>query len=66
MTNEEDIKYEPSIGDDAKFIDDDVDEDIIENEIIDDDDGMVDRFNLISESYIGIYVHHLDEDQQDT
>ena len=39
---------------------------IIENDIIDDDDDMVDHFNIISESDVGIDVDQLDEDQEDT
>ena len=57
LTDEEDIlEDEPGIGDDATIIDDDVDEDIIENDIIDDDGDMVDHFNTVSESYVGIDV----------
>ena len=66
LTDEEDIEDEPSVGDEATIIDDDVDEDIIENDIIDDDDDMVNRFNTISKSYVGIDVDQLDEDQEDT
>ena len=65
LTDEEYIKYEPSIGDEATIIDDDVDEDIIENYIIDDDDDMVDHFNTVFESDVGIDVDQLDEDQED-
>ena len=54
------------IGDEATIIDNDVDEDIIENEIIDDDDDMVDNFNTVSESDVGIDVDQLDEAQEDT
>ena len=57
MTDEEDIlEDEPGIGDEAKIIDDDVDEDIIENDIIDDDDDMVEHFNTVSESDVDIDV----------
>ena len=67
MTDEEDIlEYEWGIGDEATIIDDDVDEDIIENDIIDDDDDMVDHFNIVFESYVDIDVDQLDEDQEDT
>ena len=45
---------------------DDVNEDIIENDIIDDDDDMVDHFNIVSESDVDIDVDQLDEDQEDT
>ena len=57
LTDEEDIlEYEPGVGDEATIIDDDVDGDIIENDIIDDDDDMVDNFNTISKSDVGIDV----------
>ena len=67
LTDEEDIlEDEPGIGDEAIIVDDDVDEDIIENYIIDDDDDMVDHFNTVSESDVGIDVDQLAEDQEDT
>ena len=67
LTDEEDIlEDEPGTRDEATIIDDDVDEDIIENDIIDDDDDMVDHFNTVSKSDVGIDVDELDEDQEDT
>ena len=65
LTEEEYIEDELGIGDEATIIDDDVDEDIIENDIIDDDDDMVDNFNTIYESDVGIDVNYLDEYQED-
>jgi len=66
LTNKEDIEDEPDVGDEETIIDDDVDDDIIENDIIDDDDDMVNHFNTVFESYVGIDVDQLDEDQEDT
>ena len=66
LTNEEYREDELGVGDDATVIDDDFDKDILENDIIDDDDDMVDRFNTVSESDFDIDVDQLDEDQEDT
>ena len=40
----------------SDIIDDDVNEDIIEKDIIDEDDDMVDDFNTVFESDVGIDV----------
>ena len=64
LIDKEDIGEEPGVGDKETIIDDDVDEDIIENDIIDDDDDIIDNFNTISESNVGIDFNQLDEDQE--
>jgi hypothetical protein len=58
--NEED--HDPGIGDNISILDDDVNENILENDI-DDNDDIVNPFNIVSEPDDDTYVEFDEEDQ---
>jgi hypothetical protein len=62
-TYEEDEEYhDPVIGDNIAILDDDVNENMLENDI-DDDDDIINHFNIISESNDDTYVEFDEVDQ---
>jgi hypothetical protein len=63
-TDEEDREDEPGVGDNAPVLDDDIDEDMLENDI-DDDDDIINPFNIVSEPDVDTDVE-LDDQEEDT
>jgi hypothetical protein len=55
---------EPGVGDNAPVLDDDIDEDMLENDI-DDDDDIINPFNIVSEPDVDTDVE-LDDQEEDT
>ena len=64
MTDEEDREDEPSVGDNAPVLDYDIDEDMLRNDI-DDDDDIINPFNIVSEPDVDIDIN-LDDKKEDT
>jgi hypothetical protein len=63
LTYEEDEEYrDPCVGENIAILDDDVDENMLENGI-DDDDDIVNPFNIVSEPDDYTYVEFDEEDQ---
>jgi hypothetical protein len=55
LTNEEEGEDEPGVGDNAPVLDDDIDEDMLENDI-DEDDDIINPFNIVSEPDVDTFV----------
>jgi hypothetical protein len=54
--------HDPSVGDNIAILDDDVNENMLENDI-DDDDDIINPFNIVSEPDDDTYVAFYEEDQ---
>jgi hypothetical protein len=63
-TNEEDGEDEIGVGDNVLALDDDIDEDMLENDI-DDDDDIINPFNIVSKLDVDTDVE-LDDQEEDT
>jgi hypothetical protein len=63
-TDEEDREYELGVGENAPVLDDDIDEDMLKNDI-DDDDDIVNPFNIFSKPTVDTDVE-LDDQDEDT
>ena len=64
MTDEEDEEdHDLGVGDNIAILDDDVDENMLKNDI-DDDDGIINHFNIVLELDDDTYVE-FDEEYQD-
>jgi hypothetical protein len=64
-TGEEDEEdHDPGVGDNISILDDDVDENMLENDI-DDDDDIINPFNIVSEPYDDTDVDFDIEEDQD-
>jgi hypothetical protein len=64
IDEEDEEDHDPSIGDNIAIIDDDVDENMLKNDI-DDNDDIIDPFNIVSEPDDDTYVD-FDEKCEDT
>ena len=58
------IEDEPGVGDNATILDDDIDEYMLENDI-DDDDDIINPFNIVYEPDVDTDVE-LDDQEEDT
>ena len=64
MTDEEDEEdHDPGVGDNIAVLNDDIDENMLENDI-DDDDDIINPFNIVSKPDDDTYVE-FDEEYQD-
>jgi hypothetical protein len=63
-TYEEDEEDEPGVGDNSPVLDDDINEDMLENDI-DDDDDIINPFNIVSKPNVDTDVE-LDDQEEDT
>jgi hypothetical protein len=62
--DEEDGEDELGVGGNTPVLDDDIDEDMLENDI-DDNDDIINRFNIVSEPDAYTYVE-LDDQEENT
>jgi hypothetical protein len=62
IDEEDEEDHDPSVGDNIAILDDDVDENMLKNDI-DDDDDIINPFNIVSEPNDDTYVEFDEEDQ---